>query len=85
MENNNLCQSCSMPLDNLGAHGTEKNGAPSREYCKYCYQNGAFINPKMTIDEMRTVVKTQMEHMKIRPDIIEQAVNVLPSLNRWKK
>jgi hypothetical protein len=84
MENKNFCQSCSMPLDNPGLPGTEKNGSPSQEYCKYCYQNGAFINPSMTLDEMRSLVKTQMEKMKIATGIIDLAVTSLPNLKRWR-
>ncbi|MFI5129125.1 MAG: zinc ribbon domain-containing protein [Chitinophagales bacterium] len=84
MENKSLCQSCSMPLDSPALLGTEKDGNKSQEYCKYCYQDGVFINAGMTLDEMRTVVKTQMEKRKIDTAIINQAVAVLPALKRWK-
>lgn len=85
MENKTFCQSCSMPLDNKEMLGTEKDGSLSHEYCKYCYQKGAFINPEMTLDEMRSLVKTQMEKMKIDGSIINMAVSSLPGLKRWKK
>jgi len=83
MENKNFCQSCSMPLDNSGLLGTEKDGSKSQDYCKYCYQDGAFINPGMTLDEMRVLVKTQMEKMKIDTTITNMAVASLPNLKRW--
>jgi hypothetical protein len=83
MENENFCQSCSMPLDHM--HGTEKDGSLSKEYCQYCYQNGAFVNPNMTMEEMKTIVKTEMEKRSIGQDLIDKAVNVLPYLKRWKK
>lgn len=82
MELNNFCQSCSMPLDN--AHGTEKDGSPSKEYCKYCYQDGAFVNPGMTMNEMAVIVKTEMEKRNIDASIISLAVNTLPHLKRWQ-
>ena len=84
MENKNLCQSCSMPLDSLDVAGTEKDGSPSKEYCKYCYQKGLFINPNMTLEEMKTIVKTEMGKKHIPSGIVEKAVNVLPFLKRWK-
>ena len=84
MENQNFCQSCSMPLDDLSLLGTEKDGTMSKEYCKYCYQNGSLVNPDMSLNEMRTMVKMQMEKMHMPSEIIEKAVNILPSLKRWK-
>jgi hypothetical protein len=84
MENKQFCQSCSMPLDKPELLGTEKDGTNSTEYCTYCYQKGAFINPNMSLDEMKKLVKEQMEKMKIDTGIINMAVNSLPSLKRWR-
>ena len=83
MEIKNLCQSCSMPLDDPMLLGTEKDGSKSHEYCTYCYQDGVFINPDMTLEGMRLVVKTQMEKRKIDPAIINMAIGTLPKLKRW--
>jgi hypothetical protein len=85
MNNNTFCQSCSMPLDKPELLGTEKDGSKSHEYCLYCYQNGAFVNPGMSLEEMKVLVKNQMEKMKIDKQIIGDAVNMLPHLKRWKK
>lgn len=85
MENKKICQSCSMPLDNPALLGTEKDGSKSNEYCSYCYQKGQFVNPGMTLNEMKALVKVQMEKMKMDPSIIHMAVNVLPELKRWKE
>jgi hypothetical protein len=73
-----------MPLDKPELLGTEKDGSKSHEYCLYCYQDGAFINPDMTLPEMKTLVKGQMEKMKIHTGIIDMAVNSLPDLKRWR-
>jgi radical SAM superfamily enzyme len=73
-----------MPLDKPEVFGTEKDGSRSHEYCTYCYQNGAFINPGMTLDEMKVLVKEQMEKMKIDHNIIKMAVSSLPFLKRWE-
>ena len=84
MESKTFFQSCSMPLDKPELLGTEKDGSKSQEYCAYCYQNGAFINPDMTLPEMKTLVKEQMKKMKIDTGIIDRAVNSLPDLKRWR-
>ena len=84
METKLFCQSCTMPIDNVADRGTEKDGSKSSEYCKYCYQNGAFINPDMSFDEMKSLVITQMEKMNLPADIIQNSVRSLPNLKRWR-
>jgi hypothetical protein len=84
MEQKLFCQSCSMPIDNPALQGTEMDGASSHEYCTYCYQHGAFINPHMTLKEMTLMVIKQMEQRKIDQQIIDMAVNGLPELKRWR-
>ncbi len=84
MNNRNYCQSCSMPLDNPELSGTEKDGSKNNEYCKYCYENGAFVNPNMNLKEMTNLVITQMEKMNIDSKTIDMAVSSLPNLKRWR-
>jgi hypothetical protein len=79
-----FCQSCSMPLDNPELHGTEKDGSKSEEYCKYCYQHGAFTNPGMSLKEMTSVVISQMEKMNFDSRAIDMTISSLPNLKRWK-
>jgi hypothetical protein len=84
MEPKMFCQSCTMPIDNIADRGTEKDGSKNSEYCKYCYQNGALVNPKMTFEEMKSLVVTQMKKMDLPPAIIEKSVKSLPYLKRWR-
>lgn len=84
MENKLFCQSCSMPLDSEALKGTERNGSKTNEYCLYCYENGTFINPNMTLDEMSVIVKTQMEKMNLPVSLIDKSIQLLPDLRRWK-
>ena len=72
-----------MPIDNVADRGTEKDGSKNSEYCKYCYQNGAFINPNMSFEEMKSLVITQMEKMNLPADIIQNSFRSLPNLKRW--
>ena len=84
MENKTICQSCGMPLDTEAVKGTEKNGLKSNEYCKYCYKDGAFKNPKMNLEDMQNNVKNQMKKLELHEYAIQKAVNILPALKRWK-
>jgi hypothetical protein len=72
-----------MPLENPDFRGTEKDGSKSIEYCSYCYQKGSFINPDMTLEEMKTLVKEQMGKIKMDTGLINMAIGTLPNLKRW--
>ncbi len=84
MEIKPLCQSCGIPLDNDTIKGTEKNGLKNQEYCKFCYDQGGFINPNLTLDEMKERVENQMKKLKLSDEAIQEAMSILPPLNRWK-
>ena len=85
MELRNFCQSCTMPIDHVENRGTEKDGSKSQLYCKYCYQHGEFVNPQMTLNEMRNIVRTQMQKLKISDTVTQQSLDMLPHLKRWRK
>ena len=51
-EHNQVCQSCGMPLLSPSDRGTEKDNSPSNLYCQYCYQQGAFTEPDITLSQM---------------------------------
>lgn len=82
MDNRPHCQSCSMPLDNMELLGTEKDGSKNQEYCKYCYENGRFTNPDISLDEMQSLVIHKMEKEKIPENVIDAAVSSLSHLKR---
>ena len=83
MKPEKICQSCSMPLDKPDLFGTEKDGTINQEYCIYCYKNGAFTGPDVTMEEMQKFVKNKMIELKIPISEIDQAVNIIPHLRRW--
>lgn len=85
MDSSKYCQSCSLPLTEPELLGTEKDGSLAHEYCKYCYNNGEFINPDMTLADMKSLIIKKMEDLKLPEDIIEAAVLRLPELKRWNK
>lgn len=52
MEERKFCQCCGMPLDKPEDAGTEVGGSLSSDYCRYCYQGGAFTAPDATMEDM---------------------------------
>lgn len=79
-----FCQSCTLPIDNAEDRGTEKDGSKSGKYCKYCYQHGAFTDPDMTLEKMQEIATTEMNRQHLPANIIQQSLNLLPHLERWK-
>ena len=80
-----FCQSCSMPIDDINDRGTEKDQSKSTEYCKYCYKDGAFTEPEMTFEEMKSTVTIQMQQMNLSHDIIQKSLDRLAHLKRWQR
>ena len=81
------CQSCGMPLQTKKAgdcRGTEVDGTKSEKWCKLCYENGKFINPNCTLEQMQVIVdnalKEQNSNIVMRWLVRKQ----LPTLERWK-
>jgi hypothetical protein len=83
MANKHFCQSCSMPIDSFDLYGTNKDGSKNNDYCKYCYLNGQFTNPGLTLEEMKEHMMKLMDKDKLPQDIVEVAINRLPFLKRW--
>ena len=45
-----ICQSCCLPLNEEELVGTEANGEKNEDYCCYCYKNGVFTRPDATLE-----------------------------------
>ncbi|MDL2237466.1 zinc ribbon domain-containing protein [Christensenellaceae bacterium OttesenSCG-928-K19] len=89
MEHTLYCQSCGMPLDSEEVMGTEAGGARTREYCTYCYKDGAYTQD-VTMEEMIEIsLKRMKELFKEDPAFDEaqalaQMRSFFPGLKRWK-
>jgi len=81
------CQSCGMPMgptDEL--YGTEADGSKSKDYCHYCYSNGAF-SVDCTMKQMIDFCVQPM--VEAVPGMTpEQARGIMneqfPKLKRWQ-
>lgn len=79
------CQSCGMPLkrDEKGG-GTNADGSKNKMYCSKCYEGGNFINPNMTADEMKTLVKGKLKEFGFPGFLAGMFTKGIPKLERWK-
>jgi hypothetical protein len=82
-----FCQSDGLPMGETDElYGTELNGSKSGDYCKYCYENGAFTSPNCTLEEM--IEKTAADMVKnygfSAEEAKKQCNEALPTLKRWK-
>ena len=85
--NEKYCESCGMPMgDTDDMFGTEVDGSKSKDYCKYCYEDGKFTS-NCTQEEMVEIcvphmleANAQMNEDQARGMMKE----FLPTLKRWK-
>jgi hypothetical protein len=80
-----FCQSCAMPLGKPQDFGTEANGIRSNDYCSYCYQQGKFTAPEMTMEQMRDFCVEKMVELQVMPRAEATTLmrDTMPSLKRW--
>lgn len=82
-----MCQSCAMPLEKASDFGTEKDGSASKEYCHFCYQNGEWVNPEMTIQDAVKQGHQAIDGMQANPVkkwfMKKGCEMMIPKLKRW--
>ena len=82
-----FCESCGAPMgENNEMYGTEANGSKSTDFCKHCYDLGAFLQPDITLDEMiEFVAGIMVKDFGFSPeDAMEQCKEGIPNLKRWR-
>lgn len=79
-----ICQSCGMPIVSDEQLGTEKDGSISRDYCKYCYADGEFID-KVSMEEYIEMCSKFGEQAGMSNDEMKAlCTKLFPTLKRWK-
>lgn len=83
-----VCQSCGMPMgttDDL--YGTEANGSLSKDYCKFCYEDGVFVDDCTMEQMMKICIDLNLAYNEFfDPDDARKMVEgFFPSLKRWAK
>ena len=82
-----FCQSCSMPLAKPEDYGTDRSGYRVNDYCHFCYRDGAFIQPGITMEQMIDLCVVIMGRQGIMPAAEARALltEVMPRKKRWQK
>ena len=86
-----FCQSCGMPLTKNEDCGTNADGSICFDYCKYCYQDGKFLQD-CTMDEMIEhcaqfvyEVNKNLPQPMTREEYVKMMRSFFPMLKRWKQ
>jgi hypothetical protein len=80
------CQSCGMPLNkDPQKGGSEADGSKSTMYCSYCYGDGKFKQPDITVQEMQAFCKNKMKEMGFPGFLAGFFTKGIPKLKRWAK
>ena len=79
------CQSCGMPLkrDDLGG-GTNGDGTKSRVYCSHCFQQGKFVLPDITVNQMQERVREKLVEFGMPGFLTGFFTKGIPKLERWR-
>ena len=81
---NKICQSCGMPIDSNDLLGTNKDGSFNQDYCKYCYNDGEFID-NVTMEEYIDMCSQYGEQAGMtNSEMKEYCTKLFPTLKRWK-
>lgn len=78
------CQSCAMPM-NAAYQGTNADGSLNSDYCKYCYKNGRFLEPDLTLEGMidKSIGFMTTNFGMPRDKAEELSRKYIPPLKRW--
>ena len=82
-----ICQSCGMSIQDPKDFGTTSSGAKNLSYCRFCFENGEFTEPDLTLEQMIekctgiAATKKNMSGEKAK----EIVNDYMPKLKRWFK
>ncbi len=81
-----MCQSCGLPFNEEHAHfiAKEPDGSESI-YCTNCYQDGTFIHPHLSLQEMMEMLVPVLGEAMGEETARNELTRLLPTLTRWKK
>lgn len=80
-----ICQSCGMPMGKLSEYGTNADGSQNFKFCMHCFQNGAFTQPNITMDEMiKGCIGIMVQYGTNEADAKDKMEHIIPILERWK-
>ena len=81
-----FCQSCGMPLGKPDDFGTDVTGHRVNDYCHFCFANGAFTDPGISMQAMidRCVAVMTKQGIMAPAQARTLMAGVIPKLKRWQ-
>ena len=79
-----ICQSCGMPITSNEQLGTNKDGSINNDYCKYCYENGEFIDQVTMEEYIEMCSEYGSQAGMTSEEMKEHCAKLFPTLKRWK-
>lgn len=80
------CQSCGMPMSmDANGGGTNADGSASSEYCSRCWQNGAYVDPNLTLEKLQTQVDGYYRQQGASDEERTDGVAWVANLSRWSE
>lgn len=74
-----------MPISSVDQLGKNKDGSINQDYCKYCYDNGEFID-KVSMGKYIEMCSQFGAQAGITNDEMKEfCTKLFPTLKRWKK
>jgi len=75
-----------MPLTNENI-GLNIDRSPNGEYCHYCFHNGEFTEPKLTLDlQIKKLAEMVVSKLTLSEnEALNMAKTTLPKLKRWQQ
>lgn len=80
------CQSCGMMFTAPDQHGHEADGTEVEDFCRWCYDDGAYTYETTMEDMIEDCAPRMAEAMDWTVDVSASLLGaVLPTLKRWKE
>jgi hypothetical protein len=80
-----FCQSCGMPLTKPEDFGTLSSGFRVNDYCHYCFSDGQFTSPEISMAGMIDQCVAALTRQGMTQEQARTLMtDVLPRLKRWQ-
>ncbi len=80
-----ICQSCGMPMETEDLYGTDADGKPNEDYCRYCYANGEFTDKVSMEEYIDMCSRFGAQAGMTNEEMKAYCEKLFPTLKRWKK
>ena len=85
-DRNRTCQCCTYPLNNTDELGTNKDGTWNTDYCIYCYKDGEWVDPNLTVEGIIEFTIPYMTSPSLTAEEVRKRLEEwVPTLKRWRE